>query len=158
MAEVVQFPLGEALFFIEKYPPFLAGRNLITLQRLLITPALKGINPVAAMEQEGLIAALGGITGLLESMTEDRFDQLRKMLIDDRYVRVSIRENEPVKLTEGNFNLTGLGVADLIELMAAVVRVNYEDFGRRAVILFGEARAKAQSLIPASSAKVPNSP
>lgn len=139
-------------FFIRKFEPFLGAKILVDLQKQLLGPLVGGIDAGKLMGQDAGAAMLSALQKLSEHLDGARMEKLMKVLLDPNYISVSIDEAEPVKMTEGAFNQTKLGVADLIELMVHSIKANYEDFGRRALTLFGKARENLPEAFQAGSA------
>lgn len=135
--------IGDYVFFIRKLPPFEALKVLGTLQKSFLAPLVSVMKASASgADMASPDAYAAAIRDLSANLDGDQMVKLAKLLLNAEYISVKFPESDaPVKLGEGQINMSLGGVAELLELCMEVVKVNYMDFGQRALSLIGEARS-----------------
>lgn len=126
-------PLGDDVFFIQKFPVFEGMRVLGELQKLLL-PSIGGLAAGAdlksgKLEGEGLVAAL---MLLSENLNSDKMEKLSQTLLNEKYISVKVGgKGEAIPLDEETLNLIFTGrYFDVLVLMYYVAKVNYMDFSK----------------------------
>lgn len=138
--------LGEDVFFVQQYPPFVGLKVLAEVQKVLL-PALAGaanglkghadddINDTAV-----IISSIGeALATLPEHLDGEKMEQLAKLLLDSEYVSVKrANDDRPVRLSEQVMADMFTGrYFDMIVLMVRVFQVNYLDFTRLSSVPIG---------------------
>ncbi len=142
MSPRVKFELDGNTYYIQRMDPFRALKVLGTLQKSFLGPAFHLVDIRAAGNEEEASALLGkAVRAISETLDGDSLVAVTRLLLDPELVSVHMAgQAEPVKLTEGNVNLAMGGAEDLVLLCIEVVKVNYENFWKRASALIGKAQ------------------
>ena len=151
MLKPAEYHLGESVFYIQRFPPFVAMKVLGDLQKIIL-PALGA----AAKEAKGIdldapddgLDALADMFGSALSVLPQHVDGVglenaARMLLNPDYVSVSPDGMaSPSRLTEDMAIVVFEGrVMDMFAVMAEVFRVNFMDFSKLSSVPIGTTQA-----------------
>ena len=151
MLQPVEYRLGESVFYIHRFPPFVAMKVLGDLQKIIL-PAIGA----AAREAKGVdldspddgIDALadmlgGALSALPQHVDGAGLENAARMLLNPEYIAVSTDGmKQPVRLTEDMAIVVfGGRVMDMFAVMAEVFKVNYMDFSKLSSVPIGTTQA-----------------
>lgn len=140
-ADTKEIELNGHKLFIRKFEPFHGLRVIGALQaRFLIPFAVSMRMQTAPTEDLAVEAVTKAARELSNNIGGENLVEIAKLLIDPTYIGIKVRgQGDAKRLDEGMINLN-LELADLLDLCKASLLFNFLDFGKRAAILFGEAR------------------
>jgi ABC-type transporter Mla MlaB component len=126
MATRSEIHIGRSIYYVRKFEPFLALKILGDLQRRFLGPMASFLEAQQG-EEMNFSLLVQGISKVSASMDGDTLVQLAKRVLDSDYISVMI-DNEPAeKLTENILNRSVDNVGEVIELIAFVLKENYEN-------------------------------
>jgi len=142
--------IGKHKFYIRRFPVRKAMRLSADLSRDFLAPAADAVAQRGIGGGSDVVQALAAVTSrTFQNMSGDKIEWLMNNLLDPECISVLTGETAR-RLTPPEFDLLNLDVAEVYELLAAVVRTNFLSLWERAKGLFG----RANSLLgeqPASS-------
>ena len=136
MLKPVEYKQGKTVFYIHRFPPFMAMRVLGELNKVVgpvMGGAAKGLQNIegAGENLEALSTVLGSALQNLMMIDGDVMEHVLRLVLNEEYVSVSTNgtKNDLAHLTEEKINEVFEGrPIDMIMLAVKVVRVNYLDF------------------------------
>lgn len=137
MLKPVEYKQGKTVFYIHRFPPFMAMRVLGELNKVIapvLGGAAKGLESADMGGGNGLGAiapVLGDALKNLMLIDGDVMEHVLRLVLNEEYVSVSTNgtKNDLAHLTEEKINEVFEGrPIDMIMLAVKVVRVNYLDF------------------------------
>ncbi len=136
MLKPVEYKQGKTVFYIHRFPPFMAMRVLGELNKVVgpvMGGAAKGLQNIegAGENLEALSTVLGSALQNLMMIDGDVMEHVLRLVLNEEYVSVSTNgtKNDLAHLTEEKINEVFEGrPIDMIMLAVNVVRVNYLDF------------------------------
>lgn len=136
MLKPVEYRQGKTVFYIHRFPPFMAMRVLGELNKVVgpvMGGAAKGLQNIegAGENLEALSTVLGSALQNLMMIDGDVMEHVLRLVLNEEYVSVSTNgtKNDLAHLTEEKINEVFEGrPIDMIMLAVKVVRVNYLDF------------------------------
>ena len=136
MLKPVEYKQGKTVFYIHRFPPFMAMRVLGELNKVVgpvMGGAAKGLQNIegAGENLEALSPVLGSALQNLMMSDGDVMEHVLRLVLNEEYVSVSTNgtKNDLAHLTEEKINEVFEGrPIDMIMLAVKVVRVNYLDF------------------------------
>lgn len=136
MLKPVEYKQGKTVFYIHRFPPFMAMRVLGELNKVVgpvMGGAVKGLQNIegAGENLEALSTVLGSALQNLMMIDGDVMEHVLRLVLNEEYVSVSTNgtKNDLAHLTEEKINEVFEGrPIDMIMLAVKVVRVNYLDF------------------------------
>lgn len=136
MLKPVEYKQGKTVFYIHRFPPFMAMRVLGELNKVVgpvMGGAAKGLQNIegAGENLEALSTVLGSTLQNLMMIDGDVMEHVLRLVLNEEYVSVSTNgtKNDLAHLTEEKINEVFEGrPIDMIMLAVKVVRVNYLDF------------------------------
>lgn len=155
MAEIVrkEVKIGESVFYIMRFPPFIALEMLGDLQKQFAGPLLAALDgKEGASEEENRKAMMAGFSRLSSSMDGKTLRALAERLIDKEYISVSIDGAEARKLDERAVALSMQTSADVLQLCWAVIAHNWSEVLARLASPTGPAAAFLKANPSANSA------
>ena len=123
MLKPVEYKQGKTVFYIHRFPPFMAMRVLGELNKV--------VGPVMGGAAKGLQNIEGSALQNLMMIDGDVMEHVLRLVLNEEYVSVSTNgtKNDLAHLTEEKINEVFEGrPIDMIMLAVKVVRVNYLDF------------------------------
>lgn len=137
MLKPVEYKQGKTVFYIHRFPPFMAMRVLGELNKV-IAPVLGGAAKGLEGADMGCGNGLGAIAPVLGDALKnlmlidgDVMEHVLRLVLDENYISVSTNgsKNNLAYLTEEKVNEVFEGKPiDMIMLAVEVVKVNYLDF------------------------------
>ena len=136
MLKPVEYKQGKTVFYIHRFPPFMAMRVLGELNKVVgpvMGGAAKGLQNIegAGENLEALSTVLGSALQNLMMIDGDVMEHVLRLVLNEEYVSVRTNgtKNDLAHLTEEKINEVFEGrPIDMIMLAVKVVRVNYLDF------------------------------
>ena len=136
MLKPVEYKQGKTVFYIHRFPPFMAMRVLGELNKVVgpvMGGAAKGLQNIegAGENLEALSTVLGSALQNLMMIDGDVMEHVLRLVLNEEYVSVSTNgtKKDLAHLTEEKINEVFEGrPIDMIMLAVKVVRVNYLDF------------------------------
>lgn len=137
MLKPVEYKQGKTVFYIHRFPPFMAMRVLGELNKIIapvLGGAAKGLEGADMEGGNGLGAiapVLGDALKNLMMIDGDVMEHVLRLVLDENYISVSTNgsKNNLAYLTEEKVNEVFEGKPiDMIMLAVEVVKVNYLDF------------------------------
>ena len=137
MLKPVEYKQGKTVFYIHRFPPFMAMRVLGELNKVIapvLGGAAKGLESADMGDGNGLGAiapVLGDALKNLMLIDGDVMEHVLRLVLDENYISVSTNgsKNNLAYLTEEKVNEVFEGKPiDMIMLAVEVVKVNYLDF------------------------------
>jgi hypothetical protein len=151
LSHTEEVPIGKHKFYIRRFPVRKAMRLSGDLARDYLGPASAAIAE-KSVDQDMVQAFAAALSRTFQSTGGDKIEQLMNTLLDPECITVVVGET-PRKLTSGEFDLLNLDVAEVYELLGAVLRVNFLSLWERAKNLFGLAQTSLQAAPPDASSQ-----
>jgi hypothetical protein len=139
-----EFTIGRSVYYVRKYEPFLALKILGDLQRRFLGPMATFMEsrPDEEMNIGLMIKGIGSISASLDG---DTLVNIAKRVLDPEYISVAIEGEPAEKLTDNMLNRAVDSVADVIELLAYVLKENYENVFTLATTHIGPGRMNGEA-------------
>lgn len=148
-----EVPIGESVFYIRRFPPFIALEMLGDLQKQFAGPLLAALDgKEGASEEENRAALMAGFSKLSASMDGKTLRALAQRLLDKECISVSINGAEPRKLDDAAVALSMRTSADVLQLCWAVITHNWAEVLSRLASPTGPAAAFLKANPSANSA------
>ena len=130
-------------FYIRRYDPFLSLEILGEVQKKFLPPlaALLEANDANQPAEARMDGAMKAVEMVSRSLDGKSLIALVKVVLNPDYVSVSIQADPPIKLDEGALNRACEDVFDVIQLLVAVLRYNYEKLFTQGRTLIGQGQA-----------------
>ena len=133
--------IGRHTFFIRRFPIRKAMRLSGDLMRDYLAPASEAVAKNGIGGDSNAVAAFAAVLArTFQNASGEKVEQLMNTLLDPECISVQVGDTGR-KLTAAEFEMLNLDVAEVYELLGAVIRANFTTLFARAKSLFGQANS-----------------
>lgn len=148
-----EFKLGDNVFYIKRYQPFLGLEILGDLQKQFAAPMLGLLNGKSGgSEEENAAAFSAALSRLSQTIDGKTLRALAERLLDKEYVAVSIDNAPEKKLDASAVALSLTTTGDLLALCWEVISFNFAEVLQRIASPTGPAASFLRANRPENSA------
>jgi hypothetical protein len=135
-----EYVLGDNKFYIRRFDAFLSLKILGDIQKKFMAPmaSLMEAQDPKAPQDTRMADAMKAIEKLSQGIDGDTLVDLTKRLLNSDYISVSIAGEPAQRLDEGMLNRATNNVADVVFLVAEVLKVNYAELFTQGRTLIGQ--------------------